>query len=89
VERIVKKRRQKNLFDFYRYREELGYADLYMDLLADLIAEMTSNPEEYKYWRRKIDFVALRKFCNSIMRNAKRIVEYIDWAERELKLKNP
>ncbi|RLG36056.1 MAG: hypothetical protein DRN91_08775 [Candidatus Alkanophagales archaeon] len=84
MEKIVKKRRQKILFNFHRYREALGYADLYMDLLADLIAEMTRNSEEYRYWRRKIDFVALRKFCNSIMRNAKRIIEYIDWAEREL-----
>ena len=81
----MKKKRRENLFNFFRYREQLGYADFYMNLLADLIAEMTSNIEEYKYYRRKIDFVTLRNFCNSIMRDAKRIVECIDKAERELK----
>jgi len=78
----MKKKRRENLFNFFRYREQLGYADLYMNLLADLVTEMTSDPEEYRYYRRKIDFARIREFCNSIMRDAKRIVECIDRAER-------
>ena len=75
----------RNVSKFFRYQAEVDHADLYIRLISELIAEMTSSSEEYREYRRKIDFIEVRNFYNRLMKIAKQIVECIDKAmEREM-----
>ena len=77
AEEVEKEEVHRNVSKFFSYQAKVDHADLYIHLVSDLIAEMARDFKEYK---RYIDFIEVRNFYSHLMKEAKRIVEYIDKA---------